>query len=174
MFKIFKPKMYYKDIFSVNYELLKEKGIKCLLFDLDNTIEPIIIPLPDDEDIAFFNKLKGMGFKVIIMSNGYKERVTKFAKKLKVDVIYFSLKPFVKSYLTMMYKYHLKPKEIAAIGDQLVTDIWGANNAKITSIFVDRICDIEKKGTKINRFFEKLILNYFQKHNMFEKGNYYE
>ena len=35
---LFKPTIYNKDIFSINYDKLKEKGITCLVFDLDNTL----------------------------------------------------------------------------------------------------------------------------------------
>ena len=51
MFKVFKPRMYYQDIFKIDYNKLQAMGIKVLLFDLDNTIEPIFINLPDDKDI---------------------------------------------------------------------------------------------------------------------------
>jgi len=174
LFKNFKPDMYYKDIFSINYSKLRSKGIKCLLFDLDNTIEPILIPYPDSEDIRLFSKLKIMGFKVIIMSNSKRERVISFAKKLGVDYNFLSAKPFIKAYLKLMYKYNFKSYEIAAIGDQIVTDVYGANNAQMTSIFVDKISNIELKKTKINRFIEKIILNHLKNKNEFEKGNYYE
>lgn len=174
MFKNFKPDMYYKDIFSINYSKLRSKGVRCLLFDLDNTIEPIIISYPDSEDIRLFSKLKIMGFKVIIMSNSKKSRVVKFAKKLGVDYNFLSAKPFIKAYLKLMYKYNFKSYEIAAIGDQLMTDVYGANNAKIVSVLIDPISNIELKKTKINRLFEKFILSYLKNKTGFEKGNYYE
>lgn len=174
MLKVFKPNMYYKDIFSINYNKLQAMGIKCLLFDLDNTIEPIFIPLPDEKDIRFFNNLKTMGFKIIVMSNSKKERVGIFAKRLGVDYNSYSMKPFIKSYLKLMYKYKFKRDEIAAIGDQLVTDIYGANNLKIISILVDKISEVEENKTKLNRFVEKIILNHFKSNGSFIKGNYYE
>ena len=174
MFKMFKPKMYYKDIFSINYNKLQAMGIRCLLFDLDNTIEPIFITLPDEKDINFFDYLKNMGFEIIIMSNSKKERVSIFAKRLGVNYNSFSMKPFIKNYLLIMHKYKYKNSEIAAIGDQLMTDIYGANNIKIISILVDQISEVEEHKTKFNRLLEKLILNHFKARNIFIKGNYYE
>lgn len=174
MFKMFKPNMYYKDIFSINYNKLKTMGIKCLLFDLDNTIEPIFIPLPDDKDVDFFNYLKMLGFEIIIMSNSKKERVSIFSKRLGVNYNSFSMKPFIKNYLLIMHKYKYKASEIAAIGDQLMTDVYGANNVKMTSILVDPISEVEERQTKFNRFIEKIILNHFKSKGTFNKGNYYE
>lgn len=170
----FKPKMYYQDIFKIDYNKLQAMGIKVLLFDLDNTIEPIFINLPDDKDIKLFNILKDMGFKIIIMSNSKKERVSIFAKKLGVFYHSFSMKPFIKSYLQLMHQHKFKHHEVAAIGDQLITDIYGANNLKITSILVDQISEVEEHKTKFNRFLEKMILNHFKAKNIFVKGNYYE
>lgn len=174
MFKKFKPNLYYKDIFSINYSKLRSKGVRCLLFDLDNTIEPILIPYPDSEDVRLFSKLKIMGFKVIIMSNSKRSRVVKFAKKLGVDYNFLSAKPFIKVYLKLMYKYNFKPDEIACIGDQLLTDVYGANNAKMVSVLVDKISDVELKKTKINRFLENFIFAYFKGKDVFIKGRYYE
>ena len=37
----FIPDIYAKDIFSVDYKKLKKDGIKCVLFDLDNTLAPL-------------------------------------------------------------------------------------------------------------------------------------
>ena len=82
--------------------------------------------------------------------------------------------PFIKNYLLIMHKYKYKNSEIAAIGDQLMTDIYGANNIKIISILVDQISEVEERKTKFNRFLEKIILGYFKAKGLFNKGNYYE
>lgn len=171
---IFKPKMYAKDIFKINYDKLKSMGIKCLLFDLDNTIEPVIIPLADEKDVVFFNSLKKKGFEIIIMSNSRKKRVTNFAKKLDVKVNYSSMKPLSKSYYQIMRKYKLNKNEVAAIGDQIMTDVLGANKVGIYSILVDPISNIEEKCTKFNRFLEKMLISSWEKKGTFKRGKYYE
>ena len=71
-----------------------------------------------------------------------------------------------------LYKY--KEHEIAAIGDQLLTDINGANRVGITSILINPIGDYEKFGTKINRFFEKFIYHYLKRKNILIKGKFYD
>ena len=40
MFDKFVPDIYAKSIFLINYKKLRKSGIKCLLFDLNNTIAP--------------------------------------------------------------------------------------------------------------------------------------
>lgn len=60
------PDIYQKNIYSINYKNLKNNGIKCLLFDLDNTIVPLKEIKPTKKTIDLFDSLKEMGFKIII------------------------------------------------------------------------------------------------------------
>ena len=113
-------------------------------------------------------------FKVIIISNSGKKRLIPFKEGLNVDVSASSHKPFKKKYLKIMDIYKFKYHEIAAIGDQLLTDINGANRVGITSILVNPIGDYEKWCTKINRFFESFIYRKLRKKGILNKGEYYE
>lgn len=167
---IYKPEAYFKDIFSINYNLLKKKGIKCLLIDLDNTIARVDEKYPEDKIITLINKLK-KDFKVIIFSNAITPRVNRFKKNLDLDAIPIACKPFSFSYKKVLKKYNYKEKEIAAIGDQIYTDIKGANKMNITSILIDPISSKESLITKINRYKEnKLIRN----KKIIIRGEYYE
>ncbi len=154
---MYKPKMYYKDIFSINYETLKQKGIKCLLFDIDNTMARVDEKVPKKEVIELINKLK-KDFKVIILSNALYHRVKKFKKTLGIDGYYFSCKPHQRIYKKVLKECGFKSDEIAAIGDQLCTDIKGANRIGITSILVDQISKKEFITTKVMRIKEKGII----------------
>ena len=66
--EIFVPDVYQKSIYDINYKKLKKKGIKCLLFDLDNTIAPYAMSVPDNKIKDLFAELED-DFKVIIMDN---------------------------------------------------------------------------------------------------------
>ena len=113
-------------------------------------------------------------FKVIIISNSGKKRLIPFKEGLNVDVSASSHKPFKKKYLKIMKIYKFKYHEIAAIGDQLLTDIYGANRVGITSILINQIGDYEKFCTKINRFLEGFIRRRLEKKEILIKGEYYE
>ena len=67
----FIPDMYQKSIYHIDYDKLKEDGIKCLLFDLDNTCVPFKDKEPNKKLKELFETLKDMDFKVIIFSNVY-------------------------------------------------------------------------------------------------------
>ncbi len=170
----FIPDMYQKSIYDINYKALKEKGIKCILFDLDNTMVPLTISIPDREIKDLFSELELLGFKIIILSNSSKSRVEPFKEKLNVDSSFHSKKPFKAKYKKIMTLYHFKDNEIACIGDQLLTDVLGANRMGFFSILVNPISDNDLFGTKINRIFERRIFKKLGKQGLFTIGEYYE
>lgn len=169
----FIPDIYQKSIYDIDYKKLKKKGIKCLLFDLDNTLVPVKTDIPPKKIKELFIYLE-RDFKVIIVSNSNKKRLIPFKEGLNVDVAASSHKPLKKKYLRIMEIYNYKEFEIAGIGDQLLTDIFGANRVGITSILINPLGEYEKVGTKINRFFEKFIYRTFKRKNILKKGEYYD
>lgn len=169
----FIPDIYQKNIYEIDYMKLKKKGIKCLLFDLDNTLVPVKSDMPTKKVKELFAYLE-MHFKVIIISNSNRTRLIPFKEGLNVDVAASARKPFKTKYVKIMEIYKFKEYEIAAIGDQLLTDISGANRVGITSILINPIGDYEKFGTKINRFFEKFIYRYLKRKNILIKGEFYD
>ena len=169
----FVPDMYQKSIYSIDYKKLMKRGIKCLLFDLDNTLVPYNEDVPSQDVKELFHLLSS-DFKVIILSNSTKSRLTPFKELLNVDVAFSSRKPLKKKYLKIMHLYDFKPEQIACIGDQLLTDVWGANRNECLSILVNPIGTKEPIWTRFNRFFEKFVLKSLAKKSILEKGKYYE
>ena len=175
MLDIFIPDYYYQSIFKINYAKLKKNGIKCLLYDLDNTIAPYSMHEPDKRLKDLFSLLEHKyGFKVIIMSNSGKRRLTPFKEQLNVDTSCNSKKPLRGKYKKIMKLYKFKPHEMAMIGDQLMTDVFGANRMGINSIFVNPISKIEHLPTHVNRYFESKIIKRLNKRGILIKGEYYE
>jgi len=169
----FIPDMYQKSIYTIDYKKLQKRNIKCLLFDLDNTLVPYTESVPTQDVKELFHILSN-NFKVIILSNSPKKRLRPFKEILNVDCAYSSRKPAKKKYLKIMNIYNFKPEEIACIGDQLMTDIYGANRIGALSILINPIGLKEPVWTKFNRFFEKRVLKKLKKKGLLEKGVYYE
>jgi hypothetical protein len=161
-------------VYTINYEDLKNAGIKVILFDLDNTIAPISSITPSDKIKVLFEDIKKMGIKPIIMSNSKKKRVEPFKEELFVDAACFSCKPLRGKYKKIMKLYGVKPSEMAAVGDQMLTDILGANKLGITSILVNPISANDFRFTKFNRLIENKIIKHFSKRGVFDRGKYYE
>ena len=170
---IFVPDMYCQSIYKINYEKLKKMKIKCLLFDLDNTIAPYSKLEPDKKIMDLFNELE-KSFKVIIMSNSGKKRLTPFKEKLNVDVAYSSMKPLKKKYKKILRLYRFEAREVAMIGDQLITDVFGANRMGMYTILVNPISNIAPFMTRFNRRLEKHIIKHYNKRGNLINGEYYE
>ena len=170
--KLFLPDMYKKNILDIDYNLLKEKGIKCLIFDLDNTIALIDEGLPKKNTKDLFDNLK-KDFHVIIISNNVKKRVKLYSDALDVDYVSFAMKPLLKGMLQIKQKYHYKKKDMCMIGDQIMTDILSGKRLGVYSILVDPMSDKDLKITKLNRFFERRVLKTLSRKYDFKKGTYY-
>ena len=83
----FYPDMYQKSIYKINYKKLKRNGIKCLLFDLNNTLTSYEDDYPTEKLQEFIYELK-KDFKIIIISNAKKDRIRPFKEKLNVDAAF--------------------------------------------------------------------------------------
>ena len=128
---------------------------------------------PDVKVKELFARLEE-DFKVIIISNSPKNRIRPFKEKLNVDCAYSSKKPFKTKYKKILELYNFKIDEVACIGDQILTDILGANRMGFTSILVNRVAKYETIFTRFNRFFEKFILKKLAKKNLLVMGEYYD
>lgn len=94
----FVPDMFYQSIYRVDYEKLKNVGIKLIIFDLDNTIATYSESIPRSEAKELIDKLKEMGFNVILMSNSNKSRVLPFRNALEIDSCANAKKPLTSGY----------------------------------------------------------------------------
>ena len=171
-YKKFYPYSYVKNIYDIDYSKLKDVGIKCLIFDLDNTIALIDQELVEDKTIKLFSKLK-KDFKLVIISNNVKNRVSEYANKLDCDYVSFALKPLLHGYRKIKRRYDFKNNEMCMIGDQLVTDIYAGNRFSCLTILVDPMGVKDLKITSFNRRIESKILKYYEKNKYMKKGEYY-
>jgi len=170
---LFRPNIYKKNIFYIIYKLLKEKGIKCLIFDLDNTLGLLSHKKCPDETKELLNKLK-KDFIIVISSNNTKRRLKPYLKELEVDGIAWSMKPSIRSLLYVKLKYKLYKKEMCIIGDQIVTDIVAGNRFHIKTILVDPLGEKDLKITGLNRKLEEKIIKKYESRGLFKRGKYYE
>lgn len=170
----FKPIKYYRSIFDVDFEKLKEQGIKVVACDLDNTLVPHDVTLPTKEVSELVKKVNDLGMKFIILSNNKEQRVQTFADPLNIDYYFSSRKPLKKNFLRLMHDNHITNKQLCLIGDQLMTDVYGANKLGIMSIFVEPLANKDIFYTKVNRLMEKKVLKKLVKKQMFKEGQYYD
>lgn len=166
------PDIYQKSVYDIDYSKLKNRGIKCILFDLDNTLVFPSVKEPTIELIDLFKKIKE-DFVVVIFSNSPNRRLKPFGDVLDVKYSFSSKKPFKKKFLEYINSSGFDIGEIAIVGDQMLTDILGGNNVGITTILTDPLTPKDIIFTKFNRCLEKMILKRLRKNNLFTKGRYY-
>ena len=168
------PDMYYKNVFDIDFNLLRKRNIKCIVFDLDNTLAPLSLKEPNDELKELIKKVDYLGFKMVILSNATKKRVQPFKEILNIDSAYFARKPNSKKYKKILEMYDLQPNEVACIGDQLITDIKGANRMGMVSVLTDKLAKKDHFLSYFNRFREIFIYRKFKKENVLIRGAYYD
>lgn len=172
--ELYIPDIYQKSVYAIDYQKLINRGIKCLLFDLDNTLVPISDKKPNEKVKEFISKLKGLGFKVIIFSNSNKRRLLPFKNELEVDCSASSGKPRPNKFLQVLRIYGYSISEVAIIGDQLLTDVIGGNRIGITTILVNPISTKDFFWTRFSRRKEAKIMQKLRDNDLFVKGRYYE
>lgn len=154
---LFKPNYYFKNIFSVTADFLKENNIKALLLDADNTLCIYHTNYPIDGVKEWINKMQKAGIELHILSNGKPGRLTEFAENVNLPCFYMSLKPLPFKISKAVKKLGFIKQEVALVGDQMFTDILGGNLSGIKTIWLDYI-KIEDSATfRLKRKIENKI-----------------
>ncbi|WP_156291136.1 YqeG family HAD IIIA-type phosphatase [Oceanobacillus salinisoli] len=159
MINRFLPNEYVKSIFDIHPDKLKEKGIKGIITDLDNTLVAWDVQDATPEVMEWFKLMKKHDIQVTIISNNNLQRVKIFSEPLDIPFIYSARKPLRRAFKRVQKQMNLKKEEIVVIGDQLLTDVLGGNNAGLYTILVVPIVQTDGKITRMNRKIERIILN---------------
>ena len=161
MFKKLYPTKYLDSSYSIDYEQLYRSGIRGLIYDIDNTLVHHGDPSTKEVD-ALFQKLHRMGWKTLLLTNNDQERVERFIQNIHTLYLCDAEKPDPSSYQKAIEQLNLQKQTVICIGDQIFTDILGANRSGIASILVKFIqIDGETKIGK-RRYLERLILKFYR------------
>ncbi|MCM2531574.1 YqeG family HAD IIIA-type phosphatase [Neobacillus pocheonensis] len=168
MLKQFLPNEHVKSILDINPEDLKEKGVKGIITDLDNTLVEWDRPNATPQLIRWFDEIKKHNILVTIVSNNNEERVKAFSDPLKIPFIFRARKPMGPAFHRAIAQMGIKKEEAVVIGDQLLTDVLGGNRTGFHTILVVPVAQTDGFFTKFNRFVERRILNWFRKKGMLQ------
>lgn len=167
---IFYPNIYLNNVREITYELLKENNIKGLILDVDNTLIDYYKNM-ENGTMEWCMTLKEKGIKFCIASNSNKkEKVKDVAKKLGIPYVYFAKKPLKIGLNKAKKIMKLDNKSVAVVGDQIFTDILGANRCKMFSILVNPIEEKDIFITLIKRPIENYIKKKYKEHITKEGG----
>lgn len=146
-----------KDAYSIDYEYLRKKGYNGIIFDIDNTLVEHNEPATE-KAVVFFRRLHALGYKTAVVSNNKEPRVRAFAEKTGCGYVFKAGKPSSRGYIEAMNKMSTGKKDTFVVGDQLITDIWGANNTGLKSVMVRRIAAHEEIQIHLKRIPEAVIV----------------
>ena len=136
----FRARFTYHDIYELSGEALARRGFRLLLADLDNTLVPYGVPLPDEKLKAWRDELAAHGVTLFILSNNrHESRPRIFAEALDVPYIGRAGKPKTSSFVKAMEQMGVTRERTAIVGDQVFTDVLGGNRAGVSAILVEPI-----------------------------------
>lgn len=157
------PKEYVNSVKEITIDFIKKHNIKGLILDVDNTLIDYYKKMPEGV-IEWAEMMKSYSIKLYILSNSNKkEKIEAVAKNLNIEYISFAKKPFKSGFLKIKKAMNLESENIGVVGDQILTDILGANRCKMFSILVKPINEKDIFITKFNRFFENIIIKKYLK-----------
>ncbi len=158
LFRPFAPAHAAESLESIDLERLWASGKRLILLDVDNTLVAWKKEEFSGAVLDWIERAKAMGFQICIISNTRRvERLARIGEKLGVETVRGRFKPSRTMYRLALIKFHRRPEEAVMIGDQLMTDVLGANRAGIDAIWVRRMAAREFGPTEINRFVERLL-----------------
>lgn len=168
MFKCFYPDRDVNSTYEIDFQTLYDEGYRGIIFDIDNTLVPHGAPA-DAKAIAFFEKLREIGFQTMLLSNNKEPRVKGFADAVGSRYIYKANKPSKAGYEQAMENMGTGKESTIFVGDQLFTDVWGAKRTGILSFLVKPIHPKEEIQIVLKRKLEWIVLYFYRKQK--NRGN---
>jgi uncharacterized protein len=162
MFRKFYPKRLAPSTYDIDFEKLYQEGYRGILFDIDNTLVGHGADATP-RAIELFAKLKKIGFQTCLISNNSDERVRRFNQKIGTHYIHKANKPSTKNYIKATKIMGTRIDNTVFVGDQLFTDVFGANRIGMMTYLVKPIHPKEEIQIVLKRKLERIVLYYYRK-----------
>ncbi len=159
MLKKLYPDLMLDSIFELDTDLLRERNIRGIILDMDNTLVPWGSCSVNPRVCNWVNGLKEEGFELFVVSNSTPGKGKKLADEIGVPAIWYAVKPRRRAFRYALRMMNLKPEETAVIGDQVFTDVLGGNRLGLFTILVSQLGEKDFFWTKLMRKFEEKVLN---------------
>lgn len=163
---LFKPKKTFLRVTDITPEYLHGIGVKALALDADNTLSTHHSQVPLDGVTEWMQSMRNAGIKLIMVSNAKQQRVRPFAETLGLDYICLACKPLPSGFIRACKRLGLKRKQLAAVGDQLFTDMLGANTAGVVSLLVTPIEAEDGWSFHVRRRLERPLLRRYKERGL--------
>ena len=168
--KYFYPDLRFCGVCDIDVARLKDAGIRYAILDIDNTLVPYTSPEPDEYAMCFLDKLTQNGISFCFVSNNNQERVDLFNKKIGAKTFPKGKKPLLYGVNKALKSFGANNKNTVLIGDQVFTDVCAGKRAKMLTILVDPILEVDTLFFKTKRYFEKKIIKSYEKNKKKNSG----
>jgi len=158
LYKLFCPQLSVTSLYDIDMEMLQHRGIKGIIFDVDNTIIPWDSQAMSSEIIQWLNNVLATGFKICLVSNNMDKRVREIAEIFNIPFVARAYKPAKSGFRQAIRAMCLAENQVAVVGDQLFTDILGGNSLGLFTIWTTPLSTKEFIGTRITRRLEKMAV----------------
>ena len=169
--KWFTTTYYASGISDIDVNNLKAQGIKVIMLDIDNTLVPTSKKTPTPSVVDWIENAKSAGMHVVLFSNNSEKRVSLFNKNLKLYSVHRAFKPLGFRINKIAREYKVRKSEICMIGDQVFTDVWGANRAGVMSVLVMPLSRDEGLGVRLKRHLENIAIKKYRANTYCLIGN---
>lgn len=153
-----------RSVAEVEPARLREAGVEAILLDLDNTLVTWKGTEIPDTTREWVRRCQEAGLKLCLVSNTRNvPRLQRLCEELRVPYVRARMKPSRQGFQKALELLQTTPDRAVMIGDQLFTDIWGANRMGMRSIWVERIHPREFVGTRLSRLVERILLRWLRR-----------
>lgn len=152
-----RPWMRFERAIDVPFDLLCGQGIEAVLFDLENTLIPPGGPFTD-EGRQVLASARGAGLRVGVVTNCSAEWARQALREERLPAICPAGKPAKRAFVEACRMLGVKPSRTVFVGDQYITDVFGAQRAGIRAILLEPRYRRESLSSKFQRAVAKGIL----------------
>ncbi|CAM3447023.1 YqeG family HAD IIIA-type phosphatase [Brevibacillus invocatus] len=160
------PSQFVDSIHHIDIEQLKQRNIRAVITDLDNTLVEWDRPLATPEVERWLARMRDAGIQVTVVSNNNQERVQRFCQPLQIAFICAARKPTNKAFLQAVRQMGVTVEETVVVGDQLFTDVLGGNRLGFHTILVVPVAQTDGFWTRFNRRMERVALYWMERKGM--------
>ena len=133
------PEYIFRAIEAITPEFLRQHGITALVLDVDNTLTGDNSQVLEPTVQAWLDEMRAAGISLTIVSNNTAKRVRPFAERIGLDWVPLACKPLTIGLMVARHRLGVKKSQMAMVGDQIFTDVLGANCAGVQSILISAI-----------------------------------
>jgi HAD superfamily (subfamily IIIA) phosphatase, TIGR01668 len=157
---LFLPSVAVDKVTDVTPQLIRAMKVRAVILDVDNTLADNGSQIPLQGTLEWAKSMRAQGVEMIIMSNNFRERVAPFAAKFDLPFLCVSMKPLPFAYRRAARKMGVRVRDVVVVGDQIFTDVIGANLAFMKSILLVPVSRETSVSFKIRRALEKPLRRY--------------